>query len=80
MSNVMANKNNNSNRKKNKKSKKSKKKTKRTNNNNNNKKIKALSENDIDEIQNTMKRSQKLIMKINQNYEKINLILGKMIR
>ena len=79
MSNVMANKNNNSNRKKNKKSKKSKKKTKRTNNNNN-KKIKALSENDIDEIQNTMKRSQKLIMKINQNYEKINLILGKMIR
>ena len=79
MSNVMANKNNNSNRKKNKKSKKSKKKTKRTNNNNN-KKIKALSENDIDEIQNTMKRSQKLIMKINQNFEKINLILGKMIR
>ena len=75
----MANKNNNSNRKKNKKSKKSKKKTKRTNNNNN-KKIKALSENDIDEIQNTMKRSQKLIMKINQNFEKINLILGKMIR
>ena len=56
--------------KKSKKNKKSKKKTDMSK--------ESMKEEDIVEIQNLMKDSQEIMMKLNKNYENINILLGKL--